>query len=65
VVLDVEAFGKDAETFGVDVQRSVSFKSLLEMAIGPLNDGELGKHRLNPSIMNNEDSADISAAAPT
>ncbi|KAH8996567.1 hypothetical protein EDB86DRAFT_1011892 [Lactarius hatsudake] len=33
MVLDVEAFGKDAETLGVDVQGSVSFKSLLEMAI--------------------------------
>ena len=40
MVLDVEAFGKDAETLGVDVQGSVSFKSLLEMAIAPLNDGE-------------------------
>ncbi|KAH9083380.1 hypothetical protein EDB83DRAFT_2511639 [Lactarius deliciosus] len=41
MVLDVEAFGKDAETLGVDVQGSVSFKSLLEMAIAPLNDGEI------------------------
>jgi hypothetical protein len=42
MVLDVEAFGKDAEGLGVDVQASVSFKSLLEMATAPLNDGELG-----------------------
>lgn len=41
MVLDVEAFGKDAEALGVDAQKSVSFKSLLEMAIAPLNDGEL------------------------
>jgi hypothetical protein len=40
MVLDVEAFGKDAETLGVDVQGSASFKSLHEMAIAPLNDGE-------------------------
>ncbi|KAH9001596.1 COG complex component, partial [Lactarius akahatsu] len=38
MALDVEAFGKDAETLGVDVQGSVSFKSLLEIAIAPLND---------------------------
>jgi len=38
MVLDVEAFGKDAEKLGVDVQGSVSYKSLLEMAIAPLND---------------------------
>jgi len=38
MVLDVEAFGKDAEKLGVDVQGSVSFKSLLEMATAPLND---------------------------
>ncbi|KAI9446785.1 COG complex component [Lactarius indigo] len=38
MVLDVEAFGKDAETLGVDVQGSVSFKSLLEMATAPMND---------------------------
>ena len=50
MVLDVEAFGKDAKALGVDVQESVSFKSLLEMAIAPLNDGELGKYLLNPSI---------------
>lgn len=43
MVLDVEAFGKDAETLGVDVQGSASFRSLHEMAIAPLNDGELGK----------------------
>ena len=64
MVLDVEAFGKDAETLGVDVQGSEGFKSLLEMAIAPLNDGELGKYLLNSSITNNEDSADVSAAAP-
>jgi conserved oligomeric Golgi complex subunit 2 len=40
MVLDVEAFGKDAETLGVDVERSASFKSLHEIAIAPLNDGE-------------------------
>jgi len=40
MVLDVEAFGQDAETLGVDVQGSASFKSLHEMAIAPLNDGE-------------------------
>jgi len=38
MVLDVEAFGKDAETLGVDVQGNASFKSLHEMAIAPLND---------------------------
>ncbi|KAH9071546.1 hypothetical protein EDB83DRAFT_2364583 [Lactarius deliciosus] len=38
MVLDVKAFGKDAETLGVDVQGSVSFKSLPEIAIAPLND---------------------------
>ncbi|KAF8502380.1 COG complex component [Russula emetica] len=43
MVLDVEAFGKDAETLGVNVQGNASFKSLHEMAIAPLNDGELGK----------------------
>ena len=43
MVLDVEAFGKDAETLGVDVQGNAGFKSLHEMAIAPLNDGELGK----------------------
>ncbi len=42
MVLDVEAFGKDAETLGVDVQGNTNFKSLHEMAIAPLNDGELG-----------------------
>jgi len=42
MVLDVEAFGKDAETLGVDVQGSASFKSLHELAIAPLSDGELG-----------------------
>jgi conserved oligomeric Golgi complex subunit 2 len=41
MVLDVEAFGKDAEALEVDVQRSTSFKCLHEMAIAPLNDGEL------------------------
>jgi conserved oligomeric Golgi complex subunit 2 len=41
MVLDVEAFGKDAEALGVDVLGSTSFKSLHEMAIAPLNDGEL------------------------
>jgi conserved oligomeric Golgi complex subunit 2 len=40
MVLDVEAFGKDAEALGVDVQGSINFKSLHEMAIAPLNDGE-------------------------
>ncbi|KAI0301006.1 oligomeric golgi complex component, COG2-domain-containing protein [Multifurca ochricompacta] len=39
--LDVEAFGKDAEALGVDVQGSLSFKSLYEMAIAPLDDGIL------------------------
>jgi hypothetical protein len=43
MVLDVEAFGKDAETLGVDVQGNAGFKSLHDMAIAPLNDGELGK----------------------
>ncbi|KAI9507427.1 COG complex component [Russula earlei] len=43
MVLDVEAFGKDAETLGVDVQGSANFRSLHELAIAPLNDGELGK----------------------
>jgi hypothetical protein len=42
MVLDVEAFGNDAEKLGVDVQGCVSYKSLLEMAIAPLNDGEWG-----------------------
>jgi conserved oligomeric Golgi complex subunit 2 len=40
MVLDVEAFGKDAETLGVDVQGNASFKSLHEMATAPLSDGE-------------------------
>ena len=39
MVLDVEAFGKDAEELGVDVQGNAGFKSLHEMAIAPLNDG--------------------------
>ncbi|KAI0288526.1 oligomeric golgi complex component, COG2-domain-containing protein [Russula brevipes] len=38
MVLDVEAFGKDAETLGVDAQGSAGFKTLHEMAIAPLND---------------------------
>jgi conserved oligomeric Golgi complex subunit 2 len=42
MVLDVEAFGRDAETLGVDVQGSANFKSLHEIAIAPLNDGESG-----------------------
>ena len=42
MVLDVEAFEADAKTLGVDVQGSSSFKSLHEIAIAPLNDGELG-----------------------
>ncbi|KAH9180208.1 COG complex component [Lactarius sanguifluus] len=47
MALDVEAFGKDAETLGVDVQGSVSFKSLLEIAIAPLNDGEFRRYLLD------------------
>ncbi|KAH9986002.1 COG complex component [Russula compacta] len=42
MVLDVEAFGTDAKTLGVDVQGSAGFKSLHEIAIAPLSDGELG-----------------------
>ncbi|KAH9051485.1 COG complex component [Lactarius vividus] len=50
MALDVEAFGKDAETLGVDVQGSASFKSLLEIAIAPLDDGEFGRHLLDSRI---------------
>ena len=50
MVLDVEAFEKDAKTLDVDVQGSVSFKSLLEMVTAPLNDGKSGKYPLKPSI---------------
>ena len=65
MVLDVESFGKDAKTLSVDVQGSVSFKSLLEMVAAPLIDGELRKYPLKPSITENEDSADVSAPTPT
>ena len=43
MVLDVEAFGKDAEALGVDVEGNAGFKSLHEMAIAPLIDGEYCK----------------------
>lgn len=39
MVLDVEAFGKDAESLGVSVQQSETFKILREMAGSTLTDG--------------------------
>ena len=51
MVLDVEAFGKDAETLGVDVQGNAGFKSLHDMAIAPLNDGEL-ENLSSPQLLN-------------
>lgn len=38
MVLDVEAFGKDAESLGVSVQQSETFKILREMAGSTLTD---------------------------
>ncbi|KAI0267134.1 oligomeric golgi complex component, COG2-domain-containing protein [Gloeopeniophorella convolvens] len=42
IVLDVEAFGKDAEALGVDVDANASFKTLHEMANTPLSEVEQG-----------------------
>ncbi len=64
MVLDVEAFGKDAEALGVNVKESVSFKSLLEMAIAPLNDGELEMSIIHYDTTN-RDSIEASAPTPT
>ncbi len=55
MVLDVEVFERDAEALGVEVQGSVmSFKSLLEMVIAPLNNSGFGRYLLYPSIRNYE-----------
>ena len=38
MILDVEAFGKDAETLGVTVGDSTTYRSLKELANAPLTD---------------------------
>ena len=40
MIMDVEAFGKDAELLDVDVRRNASFISLIEMVQTSLADGE-------------------------
>ena len=38
MILDVEAFGKDAESLGVSVNESSTYRSLRELANAPLID---------------------------
>ena len=40
MILDVNAFGKDAESLGVDVLACQTFRSLTEMVHAGLSDGE-------------------------
>lgn len=44
MVLDVEAFGREAEALGVAVQENAAYRSLVEMARSSLTDGEWFVH---------------------
>ena len=46
MMLDVAAFGKDAESLGVAVQQSQTFKVLEEMAGASFTDGAFSLHAL-------------------
>ena len=40
MILDVEAFGREAQSLGVAVQENVTYRSLVEMACSSMTDGE-------------------------
>jgi conserved oligomeric Golgi complex subunit 2 len=44
MTLDVEAFGKDAESLGVKPSESEAYRTLFEAVATPLGDGEHPRH---------------------
>jgi conserved oligomeric Golgi complex subunit 2 len=50
MILDVNAFGKDAESLGVDVLGFDVFKTLTEMVHASLSDGEFATSCVSPFL---------------
>ena len=53
MMLDVAAFGKDAESLGVAVQQSQTFKVLEDMAGASFTDGTFSPHSTRPVFLTN------------
>lgn len=51
MMLDVAAFGKDAESLGITVQQSQAFKVLEEMAGASFTDGTFSSHSFGLNIL--------------